>query len=274
MITSLNNSKIKHLCELQTKKRTRIKEGVFVVEGFRIFEEVPNNLIKEIYFEEGTCVRNEIGDKAPSSHLMKTFEKIEKCRQNGIFVEELSHEVFKKASDTDSPQGVICVVKMPQWQLKDIIANIPKGSKGNLLILEDIQDPGNLGTMVRTAEAAGISGIIMSEGCVDIFNPKTVRSTMGSVFRVPTVYVSNLPTTLETVKRAGIKLYAASLKAKGEYDRIEYEGRSGILIGNEGNGLSQEVMNQADIGVIIPMQGQIESLNASVAAALMMYICR
>lgn len=272
MITSLNNSKVKHLVELQQKKKIRYREESFIVEGLRIFEEVPDNLIKEIYVEEGTYA--DTSGRAPSSHLKKTFEKIENLRKKGVFVEELNHEVFKKASDTDTPQGIIAVVKMPRWTAGDVVSNIPKGLKGNILLLEDIQDPGNLGTMVRTAEAAGMSGIILSEGCADVFNPKTVRSTMGTIFRVPMIYSSDFLGTIDLLKRSGIKIYATSLSAKSEYDRLEYSGRSGILIGNEGNGLSKEAQEKADVGVIIPMSGRVESLNASVAAALMMYVAR
>lgn len=274
MITSLNNAKVKHLVELQQKKKIRYKEELFIVEGLRIFEEVPDNLIKEVYVEEGTYAEIEKEGRAPSSHLKKTFDKITVLKKKGVYVEELSHEVFKKASDTDTPQGVIAVVNMPKWTTGDVVSNVPKGARGNILLLEDIQDPGNLGTMVRTAEAAGMSGIILSESSVDIFNPKTVRSTMGTIFRVPIVYTKDFLSTIDLIKRSNIKVYATSLNAKCDYDKIKYEGRSGILIGNEGNGLSDEAIKKADIGVIIPMCGKVESLNASVAAALMMYAAR
>lgn len=274
MITSLSNSKIKHLVELQLKSKTRNKEGIFVAEGLRIFEEAPINLIKEIYVEEGTYTRMMESGVAPSSHLNKSFLKLSKCQKAGIEIETVWSDVFRKASGTDSPQGIIFTVKKPSYDLGSMLRNYPEGTKGNILILEDIQDPGNLGTMMRTAEAAGMAGIVLSKGCVDVYNPKTVRSTMGGIFRVPHVYVESLDSAVELLKQSGVTIYATDLDADGEYDSFDYSGRSGILIGNEGNGLSEEMIKKSDVRVIIPMFGEIESLNASIAAALMMYQAR
>lgn len=274
MITSTQNAKIKHLVELQTKSKVRNKEGLLIAEGLRIFEEAPIKLIKDIYVEEGTLAEMQNEGLAPSSHLKKVYDKICACKEKGCFVETVTMEVMKKASDTSSPQGIIFVCRKPNFELKDILGNFPEKSKGNVLILEDIQDPGNLGTMMRTAEAAGMSGIIMSRQCADMYNPKTVRSTMGAIFRVPHVYVDSLTDTINELKESKIKIYATDLKADGAYDEVDYSGRCGILIGNEGNGLSRELVEISDTRVIIPMCGEIESLNAAVAAALMMYISR
>ena len=146
-----------------------------------------------------------------------------------------------------------------------------KTGKIKLLILEDTADPGNLGTIMRTAEAAGVTGAIMGKGTVDIFNPKVVRSTMGSIFRLPFAYVDDLKSVILGLKRDGISFYATHLKGKESYRDISYSNKAGILIGNEARGLSDEIANLADTYVIIPMQGKVESLNAAVAAALMMY---
>lgn len=298
MITSTQNAKIKHLAELRDKSRTRNKEGLMIAEGFRIFDEAPENLIKEIYVEEGTYAQMQNEGSAPSDYFGRAMAKIEKCRSRGCFFETVSDSVMQKASDTSTPQGIIFVCSQPNFSFEDLVRNIPevkpgtdnavaearpgtdsvvaeaKPAKGNILILEDIQDPGNLGTMMRTAEAAGMSGVIMSKKCADIYNPKTVRSTMGGIFRVPHIYTEDLLGTVNALKKEGFRIYATDLDADGEYDKVDYPGRCGILIGNEGNGLSREMIENSDTRVIIPMCGEIESLNAAVAAALMMYISR
>ena len=139
------------------------------------------------------------------------------------------------------------------------------------LILEDIQDPGNLGTMVRTAEGAGVTGVLLSRGCVDIYNPKTIRSTMGSIYRVPFLYTDDLLGDMDKLHEKGIVTYAAHLKGKGFYDEESYKGPTAFLIGNEGNGLTDELSEKAKQYIKIPMEGQLESLNAAVAAAILMY---
>ena len=140
-----------------------------------------------------------------------------------------------------------------------------------LLFLENIQDPGNLGTMMRTAEGAGVTGIIMSRETTDIYNPKTIRATMGSLYRMPFVYVDDFCETIRMAKAQGIRLYAAHLKGKHTYDGEDYRKPSGFLIGNEGNGLTEEAADSATDYIRIPMGGQLESLNAAIAAAVLMY---
>ena len=138
------------------------------------------------------------------------------------------------------------------------------------VILEDIQDPGNLGTILRTGEGAGVSAVIMSRGCVDIYNPKTIRSTMGSIYRVPFMYTDDLPGTIDRIKAAGVSVYAAHLKGEKYYDEISYD-KAAFLIGNEGNGLKEETANLADTYIKIPMEGRVESLNAAIATSVLMY---
>lgn len=188
-------------------------------------------------------------------------------------VKKLPHEivaqkVFSAMSDTKAPQGILTILKIPKYNLSCL-----KDDRDNLLILNGIQDPGNLGTMVRTAEAAGVSGIIMDRQCADIFNPKVIRSTMGSIFRVPFVVSDNLADTVKELKQSGVKMVAAHLK--GEELSLENRKKSerlGIMIGNEGAGLSEELSLLADYRVRIPMKGKVESLNAAISAALLMYL--
>ena len=141
----------------------------------------------------------------------------------------------------------------------------------HFMVLDNLQDPGNLGTIVRTAEGAGVDAVFLSKESVDIFNPKTIRSTMGSIYRMPVIYVDDLLELLDTFKGKGIKSYAAHLAGKNSYDQESYEGGTAILIGNEGNGLRDEVSQKADIWVQIPMKGQVESLNAAIAASVLMF---
>ena len=138
-------------------------------------------------------------------------------------------------------------------------------------MLEDIQDPGNLGTMIRAGEGAGIQGVIMSKGTVDVFNPKTIRATMGSIYRIPFYYAEDLHVCIEDMKRKGICVYAAHLKGEKSYDLADYTKPSAFLIGNEGNGLKDETAELATAYLKIPMLGQVESLNAAIAATLFAY---
>ena len=140
-----------------------------------------------------------------------------------------------------------------------------------LLILENIQDPGNLGTMLRSSEGAGVTGVILSKGSADVYNPKVIRSTMGSIFRMPFMYVDNLPAFVEKLSERGIKTYAAHLKGKRNYDKFDYTKPTAFLIGNEGNGLSKETADAASEYVLIPMKGQVESMNAATSAAILTF---
>jgi TrmH family RNA methyltransferase len=146
-----------------------------------------------------------------------------------------------------------------------------KDSPAFLMILESIQDPGNLGTIIRAGEGAGITGVIMDDATADIYNPKVIRSTMGSVCRVPFVYTSDLKGTLKNLKAQGVRLYAAHLEGRNNYEKEDYTVDTGFLIGNEGNGLTEETSALADALVKIPMMGKVESLNAAVAASILMF---
>ena len=181
----------------------------------------------------------------------------------------VADSVFRAVSDTQTPQGILAVVRMPKYTMDDML----RGDQTHLLILESVQDPGNLGTMVRTGEGAGITGVVMNRTTVDLFNPKTIRSTMGSIYRVPFVVADDLEQTLQMLKKKGVRLYAAHLKGQKQYDAFDYTEATGFLIGNEGNGLSDEIANAADSYIRIPMEGQVESLNAAISASLLMYEC-
>jgi TrmH family RNA methyltransferase len=159
------------------------------------------------------------------------------------------------------------VSRIPVFSLDEILRKKPSA----LIFLEDIQDPGNLGTILRTAEGADISGVIMSKNTVDLFSPKAVRSTMGSIFRVPTYVSDDLHETIRFVQSEGVKVYAAYLGGKKTYDEIDYTNDVAYMIGNEGNGLKKETAELADELVLIPMGGSLESLNAAMASGILAY---
>lgn len=170
-------------------------------------------------------------------------------------------------SDTRTPQGILTVLNRPVYEMKDLL----RGDCPLLLLLEDIQDPGNLGTMVRTGEGAGITGVIMSSQTVDIYNPKTIRATMGSVYRVPFLYVEDLGETVRFLQKNNIHVYAAHLQGRIYYSSLSFRESTAFLIGNEGNGLRRETAMLADSYLKIPMEGEVESLNAAIAASLLVY---
>ena len=184
--------------------------------------------------------------------------------------EILADFVFEYVSDTKTPQGILCLVRQKQYSITEIVTE-KGGELPLLLVLDQIQDPGNLGTIVRTAEGAGVTGIVMSQDCVDMYNPKVVRSTMGAAYRVPFCYVDDLAEEVKQMKEAGICTYAAHLEGKNSYDEEDYRKASAFLIGNEGNGLRDEVADQAQVYIRIPMKGQVESLNAAVATAILTF---
>lgn len=256
-----------------------------------MFEEAPIEYLKEVYYSENflEILEYEKGGNVNGSNdslsskiekkagrQERVFQKLKECGAKGIPVESVSEEVFKKISDTCTPQGILFVMEQFSHSLKDMLMQAKASSKTTgcepiFLILEDIQDPGNLGTMLRTAEGAGASGVILSKGCVDIYNPKTIRSTMGSLYRVPFAYQEDFGEAIRMVKASGITVYAAHLAGEQYFDRIRYRGGSAFLVGNEGNGLKKETADQADMYLKIPMAGSLESLNAAVAAALLLY---
>lgn len=256
MITSSANARVKQIVQWQTKAKERRKDKVFLAEGVKMFEEAPKDAIREVYLSQ------DIEEKIKTQNGGDIWKKLQ---ETGY--ETVSSEVFSKMSDTQTPQGILTVLKQPEYRLDELL----KTSNPLFVVLENLQDPGNLGTILRTGEGAGITGVIMTNNTVDIFNPKTIRATMGSIYRVPFLYVNDLSETLEKLHAHGVHTYAAHLQGETFYDTFSFTEPTAFLIGNEGNGLTKETADKAESYLKIPMEGQVESLNAAVATALLMY---
>ena len=259
MITSNNNAKVKQVVQWQTKAKERRKDHVFLAEGIRMCEEAPVKNVREVYLTE------ELEQKIRQNAQNGDAAFWDKLQQTGY--ETVSPEVFAKMADTQTPQGILTVLEQPVYDLTQLLEQ----PDPLFLMLENLQDPGNLGTMIRTGEGAGVDGILMSKGTVDIYNPKTIRSTMGSLYRVPFLYTGDLTQTIGQLQKTGIRVYAAHLKGTKSYREPDYAEGAAFLIGTEGHGLKEETAALADEYIRIPMQGKLESLNAAVAAALLMY---
>ena len=250
MITSASNSRVKNVIKLQKKVKERKEQNSFIVEGIKMFKEAPVEQMKEVYI---------------SKSLYEKMDLEEKLSQ--ISYEVVEDNVFVQMSDTKTPQGVLSVLEMFHYDLDERLA----GANGTWMVLEDIQDPGNLGTILRTGEGAGIEGVIMTNNTVDIYNPKTIRSTMGSLYRVPFFITNNIEETIQKMKENGFSIYAAHLAGEKFYDEFSYEKKTAFLIGNEGNGLKETTAKLATSYLKIPMEGNVESLNAAVASSILMY---
>ncbi len=254
MITSFSNPRVKQVVQWQNKAKERKKDDIFLAEGIKMYEEAPEKSVKEVYIIEETLQK-----------MNQDRYLCEKLKATGY--ETVSPEVFQKMSDTQTPQGILTVLKRPKYHLDQLL----KVKNPLFVVLEDLQDPGNLGTIVRTGEGAGVTAVIMSRNTVDIFNPKTIRATMGSIYRVPFLYVDSMEETLDMLHQAGVKTYAAHLKGETYYDSFSFREGTAFLIGNEGNGLKKETADKASVYLKIPMEGQVESLNAAIATSLLMY---
>ena len=226
MITSTSNQKVKELIRLKEKSRIREEEKLFLAEGPRMAEEIPMEWIDCLYVSE--------------SYEKKCGEQTAAYKKAGVRTETLSDEVFARVSDTKTPQGVLAAVHMPEYSFADILGvkkaaahtHVQRafmqdpfeghfaardGAAGRarlplVLVLDNLQDPGNMGTVFRSAEAAGASGILMSKDCVDVYNPKVIRSTMGAIFRLPFYRAEDLPGAVMELKDGGLRVYAAHLE--------------------------------------------------------------
>ena len=256
-ISSSKNSIIKETKSLKLRKN-REELGLFFIEGLRMAEEA----IKENAHIVRILMSDRFAEGVAADSILKWSDKV------GCQTIVVPDKLFEEISDTKTPQGILMVAETRFYEIDEVL-----GNSNYLLVIDSIQDPGNLGTIIRTADAAGFTGVIVSKGCVDAYNPKVLRSTMGSIFRMPVCFTHSLEDALEKIRLKGISIYASHLDAKVSCYEIDMTNNIAIIIGNEANGVGSEILPYADRLIKIPMYGRTESLNASIAAGILIYEC-
>ena len=252
IITSKDNDSIKHIKKLKEKKY-RDEYNEYIVEGIKLINEA---ILEKI--EIKTIV---VCDDCVKTGEIDSKSLYEIAKYNCIYVNE---PVFKTITDVQNPQGILAVIE------KKTCEKATKFNEDVIVILDDIQDPGNLGTILRTVDSVGLKQIVISSTSADIFNSKVIRSTMGAIFRLNIVESDNLGNILKELKKHKYKIFATALGTdKSIYD-VEYK-KVGIIIGNEANGISKPLLDLSDEIIKIPMLGKTESLNASVATGVVLY---
>lgn len=244
MITSLQNPQVKAWRKLHARKN-RIKTQRFLVEGFHLIEEA-----YESDWDIETIIVQE--DVKPPDWMSDDR------------IVTVSKQVFKTIAQTETPQGIAAVVMMQE---------LPREQEKHVLLLDAIQDPGNLGTIIRTADAAGFSAVCLGNGTVDSYNEKVIRASQGSIFHVP-IYQADLTKEIMRLRANGFTIYATSLRRAKNYLDISFNEKTALIIGNEGAGVQESFIELADETIKIPIYGKAESLNVSVAAGILMYQMR
>ena len=242
IITSKDNEKIKNLKKLKEKK---YRLDSYIVEGIK--------MVKEAISENQEIALIAIREDFKIDFDTKNIKTV-----------TISNKIFNDISDVKTPQGILAVIKKNQ-------NNQIETNQEYILALDSLQDPGNMGTIIRTADSANINQIIINKTTVDPYSPKVIRSTMGAIYRTNIIEVEDLKATLKEMKLKGFQIITTDLKATQSIYDINYNNKTVVVIGNEANGVSQEILQTADKKVIIPMLGKTESLNASIAASIMIY---
>lgn len=244
MITSVQNKLIKEWKKLHIRKH-RYQQGRFLVEGFHLIEEAFNSdwNVEMIIVQEGVQPPDWMSDEGI------TF---------------VSERVFKEISQTESPQGIAAVIRMNELQ---------KQNEQHVLLIDAVQDPGNLGTLIRTADAAGFSSICIGNGTVDPYNEKVIRASQGSIFHIP-IYSANLREEITRLKVNSFTIFASALRRAKHYLDVDYTEKTALIVGNEGAGIDDTLLDLADEIIKIPIYGKAESLNVSIAAGILMYQMR
>lgn len=251
-ITSKDNELIKHIKKLKDKKY-RDSNNEFVVEGIK--------LIQEAIQEKANIKQIVICEDCEKTEMLSEDLKYEIAKQECVYVSE---KIFKTISEVSTPQGILAIIEKNNQNTEiDYTQDI-------IVALDDIQDPGNLGTILRTVDSIGLTQILVSKGTADCYNPKVVRSTMGAIFRVRIIECEDLEKMLKEIKKHKFKIVTTSLQTQNSIYDIDYQKKV-IIIGNEANGVEKNIQDMADEKVKIPMLGKTESLNASVATGIVLY---
>lgn len=257
IVASPHNQLVKMISSLRQKKY-RDDLGLFAVEGIRLTEEI---------VAAGWPVESCIFTAAAAADS-RTAELLGALRERRCRLVQVTDQIYAKISDTQEPQGIMLVAPQRPVSFADVLA---RSAKPLIAVLDGIQDPGNAGTIIRTADAAGCSGVVMLRGCVDLYAGKTVRATMGSLFHLPVVANMASDDFLRTLSVAAIPLIATDLAGATVYSAARLSGPVAIVFGNEGAGVGAELLARAAERIIVPIYGKAESLNVATAAAVILY---
>lgn len=252
-VTSAENPVYRDCLRLQ-KKKYRDREGACLIEGENLIREALENEVRI----ESLIIRED-------SRFTKGVPRIAGVRK--IYV--MNENLFRSAADTETSQGILAVIRKPEWTEEEIRGALSEGR--NLVILDRLQDPGNIGTILRTAEGAGYGAALIVKGTADIWSPKVLRAAAGAVFRLPLVYADSPEAAADLTRRLGKRLLVTSVTGGVRYFDADLSRDAALVIGNEGNGVDDVFFGRADQKVFIPMGGRLESLNAAVAAGILMY---
>ena len=257
IVTSGQNKYIKMAASLKQKKY-RDELGLFIVEGIRLVEEAAkSNWLVE------TCIYTSEAQGEPRVKKILEQLKTKECRTI-----EVLKTVYDKASETKEPQGLMAIVKKSAHQLVDMLG---KDENPLLVVLDEVQDPGNVGTIIRTAAAAGCTGIILTKGCADVFAGKVVRASMGSLFNIPIVEGVTQSEIISYLTQYKIDILATSLEGSRVYFQANLKKSVAVVFGNEGNGVSSHLLQESKERIHIPLVGNVESLNVAASAAVILY---
>jgi len=234
-------------CQKLSQKKYRDREGLYLIEGENLVGEVPADDLVYVIYRDG-CQRKL--DDSEKAYWMEG-------------------RLFDKLAQTETSQGILAVVRKPVINPEDLKHRIDRN--GNVIVLDRLQDPGNIGTIIRTAEGAGYEAVITMKGTADVFSPKTIRAAAGAVFRIPIIQVEDNRELRNLAEKLSKRLVVTGFDTDRYYFDEDLSKGIALVIGNEGSGISKELMEMADIKVKIPMEGNLESLNASVAAGILMY---
>lgn len=257
-ISSPANKLIKQVVALKQKKN-RDSLGLFIAEGVRLVEECA-----AAGWSVETCIYTEAAAARERTHRL--IERLERLLCQMVLVPE---SLYNKISDTEQPQGIMVIAKKRQTSLENLLTT--EGKPPLLVVLDGIQDPGNVGTIIRTADAAGCTGVIALKGSADIYASKTVRASMGSLFHLPVVEGVSAKELITMLQQGGVTLLATGLQKSQVYYQTQFACPVAVVLGNEGQGVSHELLAAADACVNIPLIGKAESLNVAIAAGIILY---
>ena len=250
-IESRENSLVKRLVRLSNDRKFRKEMQEMVCEGEKMLGEALSSGM-------------DIHDILLAEDAELDIALLRQAEGQGAKLYICPSSLLGKVSNVKTPQGVAAVCAMPPSPAPEEMGN-------RLILLENVQDPGNVGTIIRTADAAGLDGVLLSNQCADVFSPKVLRATMGSIFRMNLRTTDDLPGELTKLREKGYSILSSQLDGTPFYERQGVAERFALIIGNEGNGVSEQVQQTATHRVRLPMRGGAESLNAAIAAAIMMY---